>query len=86
MISAILGFVTGVLGFLNGMLPNSPFADVIAGNEGILQGIGWLNWIFPVGDCMLIFAAYLAVLLLWAAVDMALGYAGKSVFGVVGGK
>lgn len=86
MISAIVGFITGILGFLNSILPNSPFTDLLVGTQGLATALGWLNWIVPVGDLMAIFAAYLAVLLIWAAVDMALGSAGKSVLGVVGAK
>ena len=40
------------------VLPRSPFAGVLfslAGN----QGLGWLNWFFPVGACLKVFAAWL---------------------------
>lgn len=43
---------------LKTVLPRSPFTDIIASLEG-LPGLGWLNWFFPVGACLKIFAAWL---------------------------
>lgn len=85
MISMIVGMITGIVGWLNGILPNSPFQDLLTGNNAILTGIGWLNWFIPVGDLLAIFGLYLAALLLWVGVDFALSSAGKSLFGF-GGK
>lgn len=72
MIDAILSLLNGVLGFLNGMLPNSPFTDLIQGNETVTTAIGWLNWFFPVGQCLAIFGLWLGALLAWTAVNIAL--------------
>lgn len=40
------------------VLPRSPFTGVIT-SLGNLPGLGWLNWFFPVGACLRIFAAWL---------------------------
>ena len=40
------------------VLPRSPFTGVISSLSD-LPGLGWLNWFFPVGACLKIFAAWL---------------------------
>lgn len=72
MISAILSLLNGILGFLAGMLPDSPFATIVEGNETVLTAIGWLNWLFPVGQCLAIFGLWLAALLAWTAINISL--------------
>lgn len=73
MIDVVLELVNGILGFLNGVLPDSPFQGLIETNESVLTALGWLNWFVPVGQLLAIFAVYVAALLAWQAVDMALG-------------
>lgn len=43
---------------LTTVLPRSPFTEFIS-SMGSLPGLGWLNWFFPVGACLKIFAAWL---------------------------
>lgn len=85
MLSWISSLLSGILGFFNSVLPDSPFADVLQGSEDLQTGLAWLNWLMPIGDMLGIFLAYLAVLLVWAAVDFALSKAEGSVFSLVGG-
>ena len=40
------------------LLPISPFQEFIANFAG-LPYLGWLNWFFPVGDCLVVMAAWL---------------------------
>lgn len=40
------------------VLPLSPFQDFIAEFQG-LPYLGWLNWFFPVGDCLVVMLAWL---------------------------
>lgn len=68
MLSVIFGFVGGILQFLNSVLPDSPFQGLIQETDAVTLGLGWLNWLLPVGDMMAIFAAYLVVLLAYFAV------------------
>lgn len=85
MLSWLSGLLRGILGFLNGLLPDSPFADALTGLDGLQQGMGWLNWFCPVGDCLAIFGLWLAAALVWAAVDFALQKATGVTSGLIGG-
>lgn len=40
------------------LLPLSPFQQFITQFKG-LQYLGWLNWFFPVGDCLKVMAVWL---------------------------
>lgn len=73
----MLGFLAdllgGVLGFLQRFLPDSPFQSIIEGTDSLRLGLGWLNWVLPVGDCLAIAALWLAALVVWIGVRLALG-------------
>ena len=85
MLSWLSTLLSGILGFFNDVLPDSPFQDVLQGAEDLQMGLAWLNWLIPVGDMLGIFLAYLAVLLIWAAVDFAFSKGEKGVFSMIGG-
>ena len=70
MIDAIFALLNGILSFLNGILPDSPFATIIEGNDAVLTALGWLNWLFPVGTCLGIFGVWLGLLVAWTALDI----------------
>ena len=40
------------------VLPLSPFQDYIS-QFSSLPYLGWLNWFFPVGDCLVVMLAWL---------------------------
>lgn len=40
------------------VLPLSPFQDFIS-EFSSLPYLGWLNWFFPVGDCLVVMLAWL---------------------------
>ena len=40
------------------LLPLSPFQQFIDNFRG-LPHLGWLNWFFPVGDCLVVMLAWL---------------------------
>lgn len=40
------------------VLPLSPFEEFL-GNFANLPYLGWLNWFFPVGDCLVVMLAWL---------------------------
>lgn len=67
MIQIIQDAVTGIINTLLGLLPRSPFRPLIDALElpASAQVMGWLNWFFPVADCLEIFAAWLAVMVLF---------------------
>lgn len=43
---------------LQTVLPLSPFQRWVSAAQG-LPYIGWLNWFFPVGECLAVMAAWL---------------------------
>lgn len=51
----------GFLEFLASVLPLSPFRGFID-SIGSFEYLGWLNWFFPVGDCIKVLAAWVAVI------------------------
>lgn len=71
MIDAILSLLNGILGWLAVILPDSPFATIVEGNETVMMALAWLNWLFPVGQCLAIFGIWLGLLLAWTAVNIA---------------
>lgn len=85
MIDLLTSIISGICGFLSTVLPDSPFQDIVASTSALHQGLGWLNWFVPVADLALIFAAWLTVLLIWAAVDFALTK-GEGIIGKVIGQ
>ena len=85
MISAIVGLISGVVGWLASVLPDSPFAGILEGAQGLQTGLAWLNWLVPIGQFGAVFAAYLTVLLIWTAIDAALNNSIKGVFDVAAG-
>lgn len=40
------------------LLPLSPFQEFISNFAG-LPYLGWLNWFFPVGDCLVVMGVWL---------------------------
>lgn len=75
MLAFLGGLLHGIISFLATFLPDSPlraFGDALGGAE---MGLGWLNWLVPVGPMLAVFLAWLAALLVWAGVRLAHDYA-----------
>lgn len=83
----MLGFIaeilSGLVGLLCGVLPTSPFQGISLG-EGIDTALGWLNWVFPVGDCARIFGLWLAAALIVGVASFIIRK-GTGVIGAAGG-
>ena len=47
--------------FLISVLPLSPFQGFID-SIGSFEFLGWLNWFFPVGDCLRVLSAWVTVI------------------------
>lgn len=47
--------------FLVNVLPLSPFQGFID-SIGSFDYLGWLNWFFPVGDCLIVLSAWVTVI------------------------
>lgn len=85
MLEFVTSLISSVCGFLASVLPDSPFADIANGASSLGTGIGWFNWFVPVGDLILIFGAWIAALLLWAAIQWVLTK-GEGIIGKVIGQ
>lgn len=75
MLSFLSGLLSGILNLLGTLLPDSPFKDMAEVPESINTGIGWLNWFFPVGDCMLMMGLALTACVAYVAVRFVMGKA-----------
>lgn len=62
MIGFLVDVFSNLVRFLTGALPRSPFSDLALG-EDVHDMLGWLNWIVPVGDMLVLFNAVLVVYL-----------------------
>lgn len=60
-----------VVQFLSAILPESPFTDWLDGIsldlDGLVTGLGWLNWVLDVGGMVLVMDAWLLAVGVWLA-------------------
>lgn len=71
MVSAILGLLTGVVGWLVSHLPASPFASLVLGDFGELpvsKMLGWVNWLIPMEEMLGLFMLWIVACGVFAAV------------------
>lgn len=73
MMDFVLDMLKGLLGFVANALPDSPVTQWIGNLDSLQTALGWLNWVFPLGTCVGLFALYLGLLLAWAGVRYLLG-------------
>lgn len=64
MIAFLSGLLHTIFGFLTSFLPDSPFQDMYEATEAMSMGLGWLNWAFPVNECLGVFLAWLALMVI----------------------
>lgn len=86
MLKFLMDFLGGIFGWLSSVLPDSPIQEVVDGFQTAGTAIAWLNWFVPVTDMLLIFGAFLAVLVVWYAVSTALGGSLKGISEFIGGE
>lgn len=70
MISAILGLLTGIVGWLVSHLPESPFTNLAFGDIGGLTlgtMLGWVNWLIPMQDMLALFMLWLVACVAFVA-------------------
>lgn len=75
MVSALLGFLVGLVGWLVSHLPLSPFRSLALGWDGIggytaSDLLAWVNWFIPFQDMFLLFEGWLAAALVVLAVKV----------------
>lgn len=83
MLSAIVSLLQGIIGWLNSVLPSSPFQDLLNGAEGLQLGLGWLNWFVPIGGMLAVFTAFLAALIAYAVFKLILDKGSDTVTSIV---
>lgn len=67
MLSAILAFFGAVFGFLGGLLPESPFRQLLGVTEQLRMGISWLNYFVPIDTFVTMFGLWLAACVAYIA-------------------
>lgn len=85
MLSILLGLFGSLLSWLATVLPASPFASLSLSLSGVGNALGWLNWVVPVGQMATLFAAWLACVAVWQAVNFVVRRWGSAV-SIVGAK
>ena len=81
MLSGFLQLLGTIFSWLNGLLPDSPFADAVQVTQDMTLGLSWLNWILPISEMLVMLALWIAAMAAVTAVKVAL-----SVSSSVGGK
>lgn len=72
MISFIVDFLGGILGWLGGVLPGSPFQALIQNFTAFGKAFHWLNWFVPIGDFLTVFLLFLGALIAWYVIHIIL--------------
>lgn len=65
MLEAFMNKLLDLVQTVLGWLPASPFADSQLLSISDSQGLSWLNWFFPVGDCLDLTAKWIAAIALY---------------------
>ena len=81
MIAAINTIMSIIFGGLASLFPQSPFSQMAAVSQGMALGIGWLNWLVPFGEFLVMMAAWIGV-----AVVVTAFRAASKVLGDIAGK
>lgn len=69
MLEFLSALLIGLGNILNTILPNSDIQTYLVDIPQTIQtGVRWLNWVFPVAQCLVFLAAELALLVSYVAV------------------
>lgn len=63
MFAILSAFIKWLVGLAVALLPQSPFVNFAA--PQVEQGLGWLNWIVPVGDILGLLEIWLVACAAW---------------------
>lgn len=69
----IAELLDGVFGWMATALPQDPFADYLLPRVGLSQGLGWLNWMFPIADCVTFFTLWIGTVSAYVAARRVVG-------------
>lgn len=85
MLSFLLDLASGLMSWLAGKLPASPFGGLSLALSGVGNAIGWLNWVVPVSAMAQLLGVWLVAALVWQVVQFvtkrttgSLSFLGKS--------
>ena len=76
MLNAIASFFDNIKDFILGFLPNSPFRDALT-HFSNLPALGYLNWFFPISECLRIMSGWLACIALYYIFSFAKSWVNK---------
>lgn len=68
MLQFLTGILSSVFGFLDGILPGSPFAEFFTVTSDMNLGIGWLNWFVPITSMAGVLTAWIAAAVVTTAI------------------
>jgi len=65
MLSMLLDQLDAFLAWVITVLPADPFMPLITGVQMVTTGLGWLNWLVPFQQLLIIMSAWLIGVALW---------------------
>lgn len=71
--AALIDLLSGLLSTLAGLLPQYDFTSFFVVADSMKLGIGWLNWLFPVGDAALLMGTWIGLVVAAIAAKKVLG-------------
>lgn len=74
------GFLSSIFGWFASVLPEDPFSSFLVLADGLGQGIGWLNWLFPVSEALTFLGLWIAAVVAYVAIKKVV----SGVLGIVG--
>ena len=80
MLQFLTGILSSVYGFLNGVLPGSPFRDFFVVTSDFNLGIGWLNWFVPIDTMAFMLTSWIAAAVVCTAIRVSARVSG----GIIG--
>lgn len=63
MLSGLLSLLGTLFGWLGDLLPDSPFAAWMQVTDDLVLGLGWLNWVLPLGEMLTMLSLWIAAML-----------------------
>ena len=81
MLSGFLQLIGTIFDWLNGLLPDSPFADALQVTQDMTLGLSWLNWVLPISEMLVMLALWIAAMAAVTAVKVALSVTSTSKYG-----
>lgn len=75
MLEFLSNLLIGIGNLLNLLLPDSLASQILTGPTVLKDGIEWLNWVFPVMQCLVLLSTELGLVVTYVAVRMVMSKA-----------